>query len=236
MENNIYNKSATKIKKNYKAKTTASIHYLIAINLIIFICFSLGGCRNNIDLASSSIQSTTNENDVINSTENEIQETNSSDLVETEENNLESVSSDTTNTNNSSSKKETSANNTSSKQETVTSSTVESTNSNNISSTPKVVQSANPDTGISWDGVSPIIYTYEDGTTGTTPQNGAKYEVIPGIYGEYWNFNEVYDGICDYCGKKQGDGTNGTCVVHRMSDTCPNCGATGMLNKCHTCP
>ena len=103
------------------------------------------------------------------------------------------------------------------------------------SSTPKVVQLADPETGISWDGVSPIVYTYTDGSTGTSPQNGAKYEAAPGVTRVYLELNNVYDGKCDNCGKTQGDGTNGTCVIYRMLDNCSKCGATGVLNHCHTC-
>ncbi len=44
------------------------------------------------------------------------------------------------------------------------------------------VQAADPETGISWDGVSPIIYTYPDGTTGTEKREGASYEKYPNMF------------------------------------------------------
>lgn len=100
-----------------------------------------------------------------------------------------------------------------------------------------VVQLADPETGISWDGVSPIIYTYPDGTTGTEKREGATYEQVPGlkttVLAEY---QTDYDNHCDYCGKIMGDGSNGTCSRWLMGDvTCPNCGVLVPGNTCHTC-
>lgn len=99
------------------------------------------------------------------------------------------------------------------------------------------VQPADPNTGISWDGVSPIIYTYPDGTTGTEKRVGATFEAVPGIIGTvYEEIEKVeYDGHCPDCGKVQGDGSNGTCGTYLMVDTCPLCGETGIQGKCHTC-
>ena len=110
------------------------------------------------------------------------------------------------------------------------------------------VRNANPLTGISWDGKSPIIYTYEDGTTGTTPQLGATYYLDPDkiatvnaytmgwiTYDEFCN--DGGDGNCRHCGKPMGDGLNGTCVrwMAGSSQECPNCGETVATQVCHTC-
>ena len=110
--------------------------------------------------------------------------------------------------------------------------------SGNGSSKPTVVQMADPDTGISWDGKSAIVYTYLDGSTGTTPKPGATYEQVPGIKCTIpqSNASSEYDGICSKCGKKEGDGTNGTCVQWLMKDVdCPSCGAHVQVRTCHTC-
>lgn len=109
-------------------------------------------------------------------------------------------------------------------------------------STPQVVQMANPDTGISWDGKSPIVYTYPDGTTGTVPKDGATYEVEPGFKGTYTAPKEDTvvekddDGSCEHCGRKSGDGANGTCLrFWAFDDNCPHCGEFVAVNTCHTC-
>ncbi len=104
---------------------------------------------------------------------------------------------------------------------------------------PTFVQAADPNTGISWDGVSPIIYTYPDGSTGTIPRPGAKYEYTPGvIYAVPPDLTDKpeYDGRCSQCGKIEGDGLNGTCLQFIESGhNCPNCGASVPANTCHTC-
>ena len=117
-----------------------------------------------------------------------------------------------------------------------------SNNKNNSeSNTQQVVQTANTDTGISWDGKSPIVYTYADGSTGTTPKDGATYEVGPGWIGTYEapatnTTSDAADGICQHCGKKEWDGTNGTCFrPWAFDDTCSNCGTLVPVNTCHSC-
>lgn len=99
------------------------------------------------------------------------------------------------------------------------------------------VQDADPNTGISYDGKSPIIYTYEDGSKGTEKKKGAYYEVEPGLIRYYYPPDDVpWDGTCSHCGKIAGDGLNGTCVRWLMGDmTCPNCGAFVKNGECHTC-
>ena len=99
------------------------------------------------------------------------------------------------------------------------------------------VQDADPNTGISYDGKSPIIYTYEDGSKGTEKKKGAYYEVEPGLIRYYYPPDDVpWDGTCSHCGKIAGDGLNGTCVRWLMGDmTCPNCGVFVKNGECHTC-
>jgi len=41
---------------------------------------------------------------------------------------------------------------------------------------------------------------------------------------------------CQVCGKRNGDGTNGTCVQFVNDTYCPNCGHFAKANTCHTCP
>ena len=105
---------------------------------------------------------------------------------------------------------------------------------------------ADTETGISWDGKSPIIYTYTDGTTGTVPKEGATYESVPGIITTYTDYvvgsnatgsvNGVF--YCENCGRVCGnDGSNGKCVSWMTggNHTCPACGATVPGHTCHTC-
>ena len=110
---------------------------------------------------------------------------------------------------------------------------------------PVVVQRADIKTGISRDGVSPIIYTYPDGSTGTEPQIGAAYEVLPGMITTVTKYQMPSDSseppkdlsLCDHCGKKGGDGTNGTCLRYwgGGDHICDHCGVTIPVNTCHTC-
>lgn len=104
----------------------------------------------------------------------------------------------------------------------------------------KVVQRADPETGISWDGVSPIVYTYADGTTGTEKREGATYEAYPGMITTVVTIEKgdgEYDHHCDYCGKPGGDGANGTCVRYWTGGdhTCERCGTVIPEDTCHTC-
>ena len=104
-------------------------------------------------------------------------------------------------------------------------------------------QPADPETGISWDGVSPIIYTYPDGTTGTEPKDGAEYEFMPGIIYVWTAPSDPYDDPlyydgewhCENCGKVLGYGTNGTCGQHIMSSNCYVCGEYVQAGECHYC-
>ena len=111
------------------------------------------------------------------------------------------------------------------------------------------VAPADPKTGISWDGASPIVYTYTDGTTGTEPRLGATYYINPYRIGTVTAYTlgqmstEEYlggasDGNCRHCGKPGGDGTGGTCIRWMVDGThiCKNCGAAVPGKTCHTCP
>lgn len=71
----------------------------------------------------------------------------------------------------------------------------------------------------------PSFYaTDEWGNTCYTPSKCPKYDIKkdPAEY-------------CQDCGKKLGDGRNGTCVQFVVADNCPNCGAWVEAWKCHTC-
>ena len=118
--------------------------------------------------------------------------------------------------------------------------TTNTSNKNNGStSSQTVVQTANTDTGISWDGVSPIIYTYPDGTQSTTPIDGATYEVVPGWIGTYETARDQvgrpYNSICSSCGKEVGGGGNDTCLQIPREGYCVNCGVHLQALTCHTC-
>ena len=102
------------------------------------------------------------------------------------------------------------------------------------------IQSANIDTGISYDGESPIIYTYPDGTTGTEKRDGAKYEFLPGIF---YTYEVMVDGVgrkygttCTACGKSVSTKSLGeNCTQYRHDFYCSCCGEFVRAYTCHTC-
>lgn len=103
----------------------------------------------------------------------------------------------------------------------------------------KYVKDADPETGISWDGESQIIYRTASGLT-TEKTFGGYYELRPGewVLLPYPIEKEEISDKCDYCGRIRGDGTNGTCLRYSLSDSdmiCPNCGADIPKHTCHTC-
>lgn len=103
----------------------------------------------------------------------------------------------------------------------------------------KYVKDADPETGISWDGESQIIYRTASGLT-TEKTYGGYYEIRPGewVLLPYPIEKEEISDKCDYCGRIRGDGTNGTCLRYSLSDSdmpCPNCGANIPKHTCHTC-
>jgi len=102
----------------------------------------------------------------------------------------------------------------------------------------KYVQDADPETGISWDGKSAIVYRLMSGEETYTKTYGAYYELRPNewVLLEEPTENEVWDGKCHHCGKVSADGKNGTCVRWMMGDeVCPNCLEEVKANTCHTC-
>lgn len=103
----------------------------------------------------------------------------------------------------------------------------------------KYVKDADPETGISWDGESQIIYRTASGLT-TEKTYGGYYELRPGewVLLPYPIEKEEISDKCEYCGRIRGDGTGGTCLRYSLSDsdmTCPNCGADIPKHTCHTC-
>ena len=106
-------------------------------------------------------------------------------------------------------------------------------------STKKYVRDADPETGISWDGESKIIYRTAEGLT-TEKTYGGYYEIRPDEWVQlpYEIKEETVTDKCEHCGRIRGDGTNGTCIRYSLADgdmTCPNCGKTIPKHTCHTC-
>ena len=103
----------------------------------------------------------------------------------------------------------------------------------------KYVKDADPETGISWDGESKIIYRTAEGQT-TEKTYGGYYEIRPNEWVQlpYPVEKEEITDKCVHCGKIRGDGLNGTCIRYSLADgdmTCPNCGKTIPKHTCHTC-
>lgn len=109
----------------------------------------------------------------------------------------------------------------------------------NEQKTKKYVRDADPETGISWDGESKIIYRTAEGLT-TEKTYGGYYEIRPNEWVQlpYDIKEETVTDKCEHCGKVRGDGTNGTCIRYSLADgdmTCPNCGKAIPKHTCHTC-
>ena len=107
-----------------------------------------------------------------------------------------------------------------------------------ITTKKEYVQDANPETGVSWDGKSAIVYRLMSGEETYTKTYGGYYEIRPDewVLLEEPTEKEVWDGKCHHCGKVSADGKNGTCVRWMMGDEiCPNCGEEVKANTCHTC-
>ena len=103
----------------------------------------------------------------------------------------------------------------------------------------KYVRDADPETGISWDGESKIIYRTAEGLT-TEKTYGGYYEIRPNEWVQlpYEIKKETATDKCEHCGRVRGDGTNGTCIRYSLADgdmTCPNCGRNIPKHTCHTC-
>lgn len=109
----------------------------------------------------------------------------------------------------------------------------------NEQKTKKYVRDADPETGISWDGESKIIYRTAEGLT-TEKTYGGYYEIRPNEWVQlpYEIKEETVTDKCEHCGRVRGDGTNGTCIRYSLADgdmTCPNCGGNIPKHTCHTC-
>ena len=105
--------------------------------------------------------------------------------------------------------------------------------------TKKYVRDADPETGISWDGESKIIFRTADAPT-TEKTYGRYYEIRPNEWVQlpYEIKEETATDKCEHCGKVRGDGLNGTCIRYSLADgdmTCPNCGKAIPKHTCHTC-
>ena len=103
----------------------------------------------------------------------------------------------------------------------------------------KYVRDADPETGISWDGESKIIYRTAEGLT-TEKTYGGYYEVRPNEWVQlpYEIAAETETDKCEHCGRVRGDGAGGTCIRYSLTDgdmTCPNCGRNIPKHTCHTC-
>lgn len=103
------------------------------------------------------------------------------------------------------------------------------------------IKRADPDTGISYDGESPIIYTYADGTTGTEKQEGATYEELPGVYKtfaySYDSVGRIIGSTCETCGLEVGGWCQaGYCLQWWFLRYCTCCGQMVVSYTCHHCP
>lgn len=102
------------------------------------------------------------------------------------------------------------------------------------------IQDADPMTGISYDGVSPIIYTYSDGTTGTELKDGAKYEIRPGECETYMlprdTVGRIVGSICPDCGIEIAVRCQaGYCLQWPIGRYCTCCGELVWPRTCHHC-
>ena len=109
----------------------------------------------------------------------------------------------------------------------------------NEQKTKKYVRDADPETGISWDGESKIIYRTAEGQT-TEKTYGGYYELRPDEWVQlpYPTEKEEITDKCVHCGKTRGDGTNNTCLRYSLTGgdiLCPNCGKSIPAKTCHTC-
>lgn len=103
----------------------------------------------------------------------------------------------------------------------------------------KYVRDADPETGISWDGESKIIYRTAEGQT-TEKTYGGYYELRPDEWVQlpYPVEKEEITDRCEHCGKIRGNGTNNTCLRYSLMDgdiLCPECGQNIPAKTCHTC-
>ena len=214
---------------------------LIVLCLIITLVFT--SCKSHPSEVSSSTGMENNQEVVSNDnsadntvTENEDGSTSSS--KEESKPSAKPTGSKPSNTSNTSSKP---SNEDNSKEDAGSKPSEDNNSSGNTSSQSKPVQTADPETGISWDGKSPIIYTYTDGTTGTERRDGAKYEYLPGKWRTV-NFRKDSAGrlvgsTCPNCGKTVAEltGKLSTCTQFSSSRYCTGCGVYVKYRTCHSC-
>ena len=97
-----------------------------------------------------------------------------------------------------------------------------------------------PKAGIAWDGVSPLIFIYPDGTVGTELVDGAQYEYAPGSLTTYVidrdDAGRPIGSTCPDCGRTVGHITQGVnCTKSPWQWYCTECGNDIEADTCHTC-
>ena len=98
---------------------------------------------------------------------------------------------------------------------------------------------------VAWDGVSPLIFIYSDGTVGTEPIDGAQYESKPGILSTYVIYRDasgrVSGEICKFCSKEveafdhKPKNRVDYCTHYNFSSYCSYCGKWVESYDCHDC-
>ena len=98
---------------------------------------------------------------------------------------------------------------------------------------------------IAWDGVSPLIFIYSDGTVGTEPREGAQYESKPYILTTYVIYRDASGRAagetCKHCGKEVEAVTHKPknrvdyCTHYNFGHYCSYCGKWVDSYKCHDC-
>ena len=98
---------------------------------------------------------------------------------------------------------------------------------------------------VAWDGVSPLIFIYSDGTVGTEPREGAQYESKPYILTTYVVYRDasgrVAGDICKHCGKEVEAVTHKPnnrvdyCTHYSFNRYCVYCGKWVAGYDCHDC-
>ena len=241
---NIYKAIATFVRTHTVVTvTTAVAAVVIAVAVPVGIHIARSSPDETSDTSQDIVDTTDSTEDTTAPDSTEFGESTSSETTDTSEGTTEPE--DTTTFEETTKPQETTAPDSTEPAETKKPEPDHSVTSNDETSAPVVVQRADISTGISWDGVSPIIYTYPDGTTGTEPQIGATFESYPGRVVTVTKSHLPDDSsepdkdlsVCDDCGRKYGDGTNGTCISYWTGGDhiCEHCGVTIPVNTCHTC-
>lgn len=232
-------------------KQRKTITFIFIIGIIAILCIIVLMITNNIqnrlldsnstyNNGSSNIDTVSEDKNVIEESQTSSQEDSFSGLqTPSSTNSSVTTSSDSStviNTSSTTSKPTSNADNNNSSVE----STTTSGGNTGTTSKPVIVQRADTNTGISWDGVSPIIYTYPDGSTGTEKRDGATYEYLPGMIQTYKIERDLtgreVGSICLSCKKAVGRLSKGLyCKRVNIAVYCTECGAFIPAFKCHTC-